>query len=335
MRRYIVFASLSILLSYTVTCELATAQSEDSDAKVKVNDDGFDFVLGADELEIFLDGRCFATYVWNDPKTTRPYFKQIKAAGGEVQLTRNHPPQEGDFPDHETYHPGIWWGFGAVGGNDYWRMKAKIVGGQFVEEPTAAKHQATFAVRNKLLTNEGDKTFCEQVCRYEILRRPAGILMICESTFLRHESDFWLGDQEEMGLAFRVATPLTAKRDGTIRDSEGRADLQQIRINQSDWCNYSGPIAGKHGGLMLMNDPRNFRKPWWHAVETGLLVANPLGESELKGDGKKRENVLVRQGEPFRLRYGCLIHLHANEKLFDPQKAYAEFLSLLPDAYNR
>ena len=88
--------------------------------------------------------------------------------------------------------------------------------------------------------------------------------MICESTFTRDDSDFWLGDQEEMGLAIRVATPLATKSEkgGIIRDSEGRTEHKQIRTNQSDWCEYSGPIAGKHGGILLMNDPRNFRKPW-------------------------------------------------------------------------
>ena len=87
--------------------------------------------------------------------------------------------------------------------------------------------------------------------------------------------------------------------------------------------------AKKYAGLMLMNDPKNFRKPWWHAVDTGLLVANPLGESELTGNGKKRENVLVKKGEPFRLRYGCLIHLDNSAAEFDAKKAYADFLSVV------
>lgn len=315
--------------------EPADSSPDAGEVAIKVADDAFDFVARPGELEIFLDGHSFATYVWSDPRTTRPYFKQIMAAGGRVQLTRHHPPQEGDFDDHETYHPGIWWGFGDVGGNDYWRMKAKIIGGQFVEEPIADKDSASFAVRNKLLTNAGDETFCEQTCRYQILRRPHGILMICESTFVREAGDFWLGDQEEMGLAFRVATPLTTEKQGQIRDSAGRTDLKQIRTNQSDWCNYSGPIAGRHGGLMLMNDPGNFRKPWWHAVSTGLLIANPLGESELNGRGKKKHNVLVKQGEPFRLRYGCLIHLHDDAGRFSAEQAWEDFLEQLTSLDNR
>lgn len=297
------------------------------------NAKGIVFQKRAGHMHIGIDGRLFATYVWSDARTTRPYFKQIHALGGEVQLTRNHPPQRGDISDHETYHPGLWWGFGDVGGNDYWRMKAKVIGGTFLEEPRGGENQGSFTVRNRLLTNDGSETFCDQVCRYTILRRPKGILLITESTLTRPAGDFWLGDQEEMGLAIRVATPLASKSNqgGAIRDSEGRTEHKEIRTNQSDWCDYSGPIAGKHGGILLMNDPANFRKPWWHAVDTGLLIANPLGESELNGRGKKRENVLVKKGKPFRLRYGAFLHLNDKANDFDPAAAYKEFLKVLAD----
>lgn len=287
---------------------------------------GFDHVLLDDELKIFLDGNPIATYCWNDPTTTRPYFKHLKSADGKTQLTRNFPPVDGDFDDHGTYHPGVWWGFGDIGGNDYWRMKAKIVGGDFTQQPAVVAGRFRFAVRNRLMTNAGDAQFCEQHCRFTMSQAMDGILLICESTFVRDESAFWLGDQEEMGLAFRVATPLTVKKGGRILDSAGRTELKAIRTHQSDWCDYSGVIAGQFGGIMLMNDPANFRKPWWHAVDTGLLVANPLGESELHGRGKKRENVLVGKGESFRLRYGCLLHLHTAKEKFDPPRAYSAFL---------
>lgn len=283
-------------------------------------------------LKISVDGKPFAVYVWNDPTTTRPYFKQVMAAGGEVQITRNHPPAPEDIQDHATYHPGIWWGFGDVGGNDYWRLKAKIVGGNFVEEPVGGKDSGSFTVRDKLLVNGGDEVFCEQICRYTILRRQAGILLVCECTLRREQGEFWLGDQEEMGLAIRVASSLAmvSSSGGRILNSERSTDLKQIRTKQADWCDYSGPISGQYGGLMLMNDPKNFRKPWWHAVETGLLVANPLGESELNGGGKKKQNVLVKAGESFRLRYGVLVHLEPTAEGFDPRQAYASFLNLLP-----
>lgn len=314
---------LSVVLSgVLLLCGSAFGQKD-------LNKVGFDYLKKDGELEIFLDGRSIASYSWNDPDTTRPYFKQLKAIDGTTQLTRNFPPQAGDFDDHGTYHPGVWWGFGDVGGNDYWRMKAQILGGQFVSAPRASMDKLSFAVKNKLRENNGGDTFCEQTCRFEFHRAKSGILLICESVFVRDAGDFWLGDQEEMGLAFRVATPLTVKKGGRIQDSAGRTELKQIRTNQSDWCDYSGKIDGKYGGLTLMNDPANFRKPWWHAVDTGLLVANPLGESELSGNGKKKENVLVEKGKPFRLRYGCLLHLHNSEADFDAATAYREFLGLV------
>ena len=211
-------------------------------------------------------------------------------------------------------------------------MTAKVIGGSFIEEPIGGEDRGSFAVKNRMLTNNGKETFCYQVCRYSIVKRPDGVLLICECAIHRDESDIWLGDQEEMGLAVRVATPIAIKSEkgGRIRDSQGRIELKQIRTNQSDWCDYSGPIAGKYGGILLMNDQRNLRKPWWHAVDTGLLVANPLGESELNGRGKKRQNVLVEKGKPFTLRYGVLIHLHDRESEFDPASAFEDFLEVLP-----
>ncbi|HIL69514.1 MAG TPA: hypothetical protein EYG38_06660, partial [Verrucomicrobia bacterium] len=286
---------------------------------------------GDGQLIITVDEKPFAIYVWNDPKTTRPYFQQLHDPNQGIQVTRNHPPQKGDFSDHESYHPGLWWGFGDVGGNDYWRLKAKVIGGNFIEEPQGGKDRGSFAVRNRLLTTEGSETFCEQVCRYTFLKQPNGILMICESTFRREKSDFWLGDQEEMGIAVRVATPiaLASEKGGRILDSKGRTDLKSIRTNTSDWCDYSGPIEGVYAGIMIMNDPANFRQPWWHAVPTGLLVANPLGESELKGRGKQTQNVLVKKGEAFRLRYGVLLHSNRVAADFDPNLAYRSFLEAI------
>ena len=289
---------------------------------------GLSFARRDTELDILVNGQRFATYVWADPQTTRPYFKQVLSADGQVQLTRHHPPQPNDFDDHATYHPGIWWGFGDVGGNDYWRLKTKIKGGDFIVEPTADDGRATFTVRNVMLDQRG-RRFCDQICRYDFVPQPHGLLMICESTLQREEGDFWLGDQEEMGLAVRVAKPITQKQGGRILDSQGQRTRQALRTQASDWCDYSGTIQGHFGGLQVMNDPRNFRKPWWHNVDTGLLVANPLGQSELSGHGKKRQNYLVKARQPFTLRYGLLVHLHESEEDFDPQAAYAAFLTEL------
>ena len=118
-----------VLDTKAVVLRKEEGDSEDDDSDESDDDEYSDEVLGKvstdtisfyrrrpGQMLILVDGKPFATYVWSDPRTTRPYFKQVHAPGGEIQVTRNHPPRKGDFQDHDTYHPGIWWGFGDVGG---------------------------------------------------------------------------------------------------------------------------------------------------------------------------------------------------------------------------
>ena len=290
----------------------------------------FAFHQHAGHMDITLDDNPIATYVWDDSRTTRPYFKHLRTLDG-IQVSRNHPPQPKDYQDHETYHPGIWWGFGDVATNDYWRMKAKVIGGEFVAGPTGGRQRAMFAVKNQLLKNASDEVFVEQICHYTFLRREHGILLIAESTFLAKDEAYWLGDQEEMGLAFRVQSDLATDRNpaSKILNAQGSTHLKTIRTTPSEWADYSGPFKDKYVGMMLMSDPGNFRKPWWHAVSTGLLVANAFGESELNGNGKKRQSKLVPANSPFRLRYGVFIHSHTNESELNRQAVYQQFVDTL------
>ena len=291
----------------------------------------FAFDRGEGEMVITLDDRPLAIYVWADPVTTRPYFKQVHAPDG-LQVTRNHPPLAGDIRDHETYHPGIWWGFGDIGGNDYWRLKARVQGGAFIAGPTGGRDRAHFAVRNQLLEGDSDdEVFAEQICHYTFFRRPGGVLLVAESRLRRDEGPFWMGDQEEMGLAVRVASGLAASRnpESRIVNALGHDDIPTLRTTQSDWVDYSGPLEGRHAGMMLLSDPANFRKPWWHAVDTGLLVANAFGRSELSGKGKRRQSWWVPAGESFRLRYGVLLYSVEDRSRIEATRVFQDFVDRL------
>src|SRR5580765_3788973 len=84
------------------------------------------FVEHSTSLDISIDSKPFATYVWKDPKILRPYFANIHAASG-AQVTRNHPPVEGkDATDHAEMHPGLWLAFGDISGKDFWRNKGTV-----------------------------------------------------------------------------------------------------------------------------------------------------------------------------------------------------------------
>ena len=60
-------------------------------------------------------------------------------------------------------------------------------------------------------TRAGGVVLCEEVCTYTFQVRPAGYLILWDSTFESNRSGLYFGDQEEMGLGVRVATPLMVK----------------------------------------------------------------------------------------------------------------------------
>jgi hypothetical protein len=146
------------------------------------------------------------------------------------------------------------------------------------------------------------------------------------STFTCDQRPFAFGDQEEMGLGFRVATSITEQNGGTIRDSEGRTTAAAIWGKSAAWCDYSGAIDGRHVGVTLMGHPDNFRPSWWHARDYGLLVANPFGREAFR-QGQK-SSVVVEQGESLRLRYGILLHAGKLGEPPDLAAVYADYVEL-------
>jgi hypothetical protein len=102
-----------------------------------------------------------------------------------------------------------------------------------------------------------------------------------------------------------------------ITSSEGRKNEKQVWGKQADWCDYSG----NGHGVMLMPDPRNFRRSWFHARDYGLLVANPFGRQAFTKEEPSR--VVVAAGHSLTLRFGVLFH----DGALDRQAAYNQFLA--------
>lgn len=276
-------------------------------------------VAKAKSLEITREGKPFASYVFRDEQVLRPYFAHVHAPNG-VQATRTHPPIAGkDAADHAAMHPGIWLAFGDLGGADFWRNRGTVKHVRFVDPPKSDKDGAAFTALNRY---EADgNTICQERCRIRIVIQPAGTLLCWDSRFTS-DRDFYFGDQEEMGLGIRVATPLAVEKGGAIIDSAGRKNERQVWGQQADWCAYRGMVDGKPAGIAIMPHPDNFRRAWFHARDYGLLVANPFGRRAFtKGAASK---VHVKRGEVFRLRCGVLIF--AGEPDF--RAAYRQYLDL-------
>ena len=281
-------------------------------------------------IQIRSGGEPVATYVYDDPEIPRQYIRDVHAPNG-TQVTRNHPPVAGkDLTDHALLHPGIWMAFGNLAGADNWRNRDRVLYDGFVEKPFGGPGRGTFVVCNLYLKgNDRTKILCREVCRLTFLVRPAGYLLLWDSTFRPVAENVSFGDQEEMGLGVRVASPIMAQRGGRILNSNGQIDEKQAWGKAADWCDYSGRIEDQWVGITLMCDPANFRPSWFHARDYGLLLANPFGRKAFHKGNESR--VVVTRDKPLRLRFALLMHSAAQQEQPNMTEAYVDFLELLAE----
>lgn len=269
-------------------------------------------------VHVRIDNRPVARLALTDPKIQRPFLCDIKSPTG-IPITRNHPPLAGqDATDHDTMHPGFWVSFGDLSGRDYWRGRERVrVAGLAL---TGARRRLD--LEHEYLDRVTKTTVAREECRLEFEGRPSAWLLHWRSTFRPRKDELVFGDQEEMGLGVRVATPLTVKAGGTIRDSEGRANEKGVWGKTADWCEYRGTIGGKQVGVLVIPDPRNFRPAWFHARDYGLLVANPFGRNAFTKGEKSR--IVVRPGESLTLAFVVCVFEAGPGETFDPAAVYKD-----------
>lgn len=319
---------LAALVALAIVFECVSRLSAEQVAPVE-------FVPHYMSIDIAVGHEMFATYVYGgDPAIPRPYFKSVRAPD-HTQVTRNYRPIAGkDTMDHPEFHPGIWMAFGDISGNDYWRLKAPVKYEGLAEPFAVSPGKGSFAVRNRYVSaQDSDQVICNEVCRFTFYERPAGTLVVWDSTFTG-DREFTFGDQEEMGLGIRVATPMRVQQidaslpapTGTITDSQGRKNGAEVGGNSADWCDYSGTVDGHHVGMTIFCHPDNFRPSWFHARDYGFMAANAFGRAAFrKGEPSK---VVVKPGDELRLRYGILIHADKDGQLPDLDAAYRDYLKL-------
>jgi len=275
-----------------------------------------------DRLLISLHDGAIAQFVFRDEKILRPYFANLHTPNG-LQVTRNHPPIDGtDAIDHDTMHPGVWLGFGDISGNDYWRNKSRIAHLRFTEPPSAEDDKLSFATESQLLTSDG-QPLCRMICRFTLVSRASGWLLIWDATFHPDKRDLMFGDQEEMGFGARVATPMTEKNGGRIVNSDGLQTAAKTWGQPAKWCDYAGTVGDLQGGITLMAAPSNFRESWWHNRDYGVFVANPFGRAAMQQG--ERSVVTVKRGESLRITFGALMH---DGNTIDADAEYSEFEKL-------
>lgn len=277
----------------------------------------FRFQTEGKELQLLLDQKQVATYLLGHPKLTRRAFVNLKTPSG-IQVTRNYPPRKPEDIDpgykhengiiHPNMHPGLWMSFGWIDGNDYWRLSSQVKHEGFFEVPIGKRGEASFKSRDRYLAKNGTDTVCVQATRYHFQHVKEGILLHWDAEFYNDKRDFTFGDQEESGLALRIASSFRVQGgNGRIINDRGEVNGAGTWGKNFQWINYSGRTKGKQAGLIIVPHPDNPSQSWSHSRDYGVLVANPFP----KQPKERREpyvTTTVKKGKRFRLRYSILIH---------------------------
>ncbi len=322
---------LLIVLAHTVVLLWPDRDRSDA-AEVAPTEASFEHEPG--NVAISLGGKPFARFVYADEKIARPYFAHVRASNG-VQVTRRHPPMAGSDPtDHPEFHPGIWMAFGDVSGSDGWRLKAPVRFVKFLEERHEADGGGFVAEFSHRDQADPNREVCRERFQCDVRATPEGTLLLWDSTFTG-DREFAFGDQEEMGLGVRMATPLRAEQvskqglpagRGEIVSADGQRNERGVWGTAPKWCNYRGQVDGQPAGVAILCHPDNFRPSWFHVRDYGLMVANPFGRSAF--DRGEISRVTVAPGEKLRLRYGVLVHGSQNGDNADIKQAFERYAEL-------
>ncbi|MEC9093056.1 MAG: DUF6807 family protein [Planctomycetota bacterium] len=295
----------------------------------------FSFQDGTNQLEIFYAGKRIATYLKSHPHLSRRALVNVHSLHGN-QVTRNFParaPQDIDpgHPDkqriiHPYMHPGIWVSYGDLSGNDYWRLQAKVKFDSWMNRPTAKNQAGTFSAKNLFLSQNGKTVVCQELSHYRFKIIDAGLLLLIDVEYKSDQNDFYFGDQEESGLAIRVASPIrVVGGNGTILNQQGERNGKSIWGKNSGWFDYSGTIHDRQVGIMVAANPENFRPSWLHARDYGLVATNPFPKQPRERREPYRKTP-VKKGETLTLSWALLVHDHPRDQLLDRKAIYNQLL---------
>lgn len=246
-----------------------------------------------DVVDLVAGEAVLASYHTRDARIRRPFFANLRTTAG-VQVTRTFPlvDADKDGADHPDMHPGVWLAFGDINGVDFWRNKGALLHERFVEPPSSAK----FAAMNRFVAPDG-KEICRQLVRAEAKPHAAGWTLALDSELWSDAPALTLGQQEEMGLGIRVATPLREKSGGLVTSSLSDRGAKTAWGKIAAWWDYSGTIGGQPLGVLAVPG----QSCWGHTRDYGVMVLNPVPR-------KPAPPLVIQRGEKLRLRFTVLIH---------------------------
>jgi hypothetical protein len=291
------------------------------------------FTASPGKVAIEIDGKPFSDFYISgsafNAEVTKPYLWPLRAASG-TYITRAWPMEDvaeeagekkpgrnGGAPASDHPHQrGLWFAHESVNGLDYWNNEATYKTpnrgrvtlkqlGELKSGKTQGSLAATFEWsamdgKNPILTESRVMTFYSDP-KLRFFDVDVTLTAISPVTF---------GDAKDGAFGIRLRPVLQEdKGKSTITNADGLVGEKQLWGKPSNWCDYSGEIAGEKVGVAILDHPANPHHPVrWHARAYGLFAANPFGLAVFTGDKTQNGAVSINPGQSLRYRYRVIIH---------------------------
>ncbi len=297
--------------------------------------------LPHEEASFQRDGEEIARFHFA-PDQKRPFVYPVIGPSGRSLTRMGHPHD----PVSHSHHNSVWFSHQFVGGTDFWSDNGGRVSHVKVLRYEDSDEAAFAETENAWLNKEGKPVLHDK--RRVSVKPLAGRewLLLLDLQLEARTADVPLDDTAFGFLGVRMAKTIGVHDGGgTIRNSEGGVDEVACFRKPARWMDYSGPIAKDEGGRMKDEGGaaaagaaiRNPQSAIRNLVIEGIsLFDHPSNPNHpvpfhCRGDGWMGaaltfgHPLVVKKGEPMRLRYALWIHsgMPAPEKIEAQWKAFA------------
>lgn len=306
---------LASLFTAQEVADIASFLMSQAKSSQKAESGNWNWDFADNRLDIYLGSQRIMTYFTEYGEMTRPAFANIYSTSGE-KVTRTFPAHENS--DHRFMHPGLGMSFGWLNGEDFWRMKSKVKHLMFVDKPHVEDGTFQFEVKNAYLKKDSQDIVCFELARFEMRQLAKGYSIDWHSRFYNDQAEIVFGDQEESGLAIRIADDLKVKNgSGRIINDSGGQNEKGTWGELFHWIEYSGTRNDKRIGMAIVPDTTNHRRSWSHSRDYGVLVANPFPK-QAKSQKTPLKPTTIPSQIPFDLRYKVMIFETEPDTIFSP-----------------
>ncbi len=277
---------------------------------------------GTEKIPVEINGKPFTSFWVAGPEVAKPYLWPIRAASG-TYITRMWPnedvAEEKDTKKDHHHQRGLWFAHAKVNNLDFWNIdtaqispytkddRGKIVLKK-IEALKSGKSQGSIAAAFDWTNKSGDVLLNEE--RKMVFYSDKTLRTVDFDITLTAVQKVVFGDEKDGMFGIRLRPVLQEDTgSGHITNADGLEGEKAAWGKPSNWCDYSGEIAGEKLGVAILDNPGNPRHPVrWHVRAYGLFAANPFGLSVFTNDKTENGAVTLEPGQKLRYRYRVVVH---------------------------